>query len=89
MQGYARRYGLSDLGGIDELAMRSEQVSLGLVERPAVPVDLSFCWRDVVTVFLIIIDPCAVDATGVAHGDAHPSWRDLWRPCGPIALPQS
>jgi hypothetical protein len=42
MQGYARRYGLSDLGGIDELAMRSEQVSLGLVERPAVPVDLSF-----------------------------------------------
>ena len=33
MQGYARRYGLSDLGGIDELAMRSEQVSLGLVER--------------------------------------------------------
>lgn len=42
MQGYARRYGLSDLGGIDELAMRSEQVSMGLVERPAVPVDLSF-----------------------------------------------
>lgn len=75
------------LGGVDRLAMPGEQVSLGRVHRPAIPIDFALGRRDVFAPIFVVVKQRATDAERIPlENRALPQWRQHC-PCSTLPTP--